>query len=305
LKKIKTKTIKPLPEVSPTVPTSDWPLLVFFSVLAVFFSLAFVFSTIIPLLQMTTYLKGIRTGWVQKVMKNDIIFTPYTYAQRVIRYEFLKYLEEQNIGASDISLLDGAILKMEESVQREGSSPYQYIRLGRAMEKKVEILRDPTYFKQAEVYYKKAISLSPKRQETSYAYGLSLIRQGRDRADEAVLVLTSALDKTIPISYYYLGLAEFNRGRETYTQSLEHLEFYFETKQVNPDQRASQDVYEKLFQYFYSTQDKQRVLISAARIKSLVGDPKGDFSKVIDFINKNNQLPTVQFNQTKLSGVVE
>lgn len=284
---------------------ADWPLMLFFSGLAIFFTLTFVFATVVPYFQMTTYLKYIRTGWAQKVIKTDFIFSPYTYAQRVIRYEFLKYLEAQNIGASDVVLLDGAIAKMQESVEIEGSSPYQYIRLGRAMERKVEILRDPAYFKLAEDYYKKAIALSPERQETFYAYGLSLLRQGRGRADEAVSVLTAKLDKTIPISYYYLGLAEFNAGTKTYINALAHMEFFFEKKLVNPDKNASQNVYERLFQYFYTIQDQKRMLTAAARFETLNGDPQGEYRKVIDFIRKNNRLPTLQFNQYKLSGVGE
>ena len=302
-KKVKTKSIKTVPKASPSVPSSDWPLIVFFFAIAAFFALAFILSTIVPFFQMTAYLENIRTGRIQKVLKTDFIFSPYTYAQRVIRYEFLKFLEEQNLGVSDISILNGGIIKMEEAVEREGSSPYQYIRLGRAVEKKVELLRDPSYFKLADEYYKKAIALSPKRQEASYAYGLSLIRQGRPRADEAVLVLTQAIDKSIPISYFYLGLAEFNLGRTSYARSLEHLEFYFETNQVNPDQNASQDVYEKLFHYFYGTQDKEKVLTSAARLENFNGETQGHYHKVIDFMNKNNQFPTLQFEKYKLSGV--
>jgi len=302
-KKIKTKTIKQQVEPIPVLPTApDWPLVVLFSAFAIFFTLSFVFSTMAPYFQMTKYLMNIKKGWIQKVPKTGFIFTPYTYAQRVIRYEYLKYVEEQNLGSGDIALLDDAIVKMEESAVIEGSSPYQYIRLGRAMERKVEILGDPTYFKQAEIFYKKAMTLSPKRQETAYAYGLSLMRQGKNRIEEAVSVLTVALDKTIPISYYYLALAEFNSGKPRYINALTHLETFFETNQGNPDPRASQDVYEKLFQYFYSTQDQKNVLITAARIRTLQGDPNGEYQKVLDFINIHKRLPVMQFNQSKLSG---
>ncbi len=302
-KKVKTKNTKTVAvEAPPPLPAfSDWPLIVFFSALAAFFTFAFVFSTMVPYFQMTTYLEDIRTGRVQKILKTDFIFSPYTYAQRVIRYEFLKYLEEQNLGAGDMPLLDGAIHKMEESVAIEGSSPYQYIRLGRAMERKVEVLRDPVYFQSADDYYKKAISLSPKRQETAYAYGLSLIRQGKDKADEAVLVLMRGLDKDIPISYYYLGLAEFNLGKKTYVSSLGHLEFYFEKSHENPDPNASQDVYQKLFHFFYNAQDTIRVQTAAARLDTFHSDPEGQYLKVVDFIKKNNQLPPLQFNGFKLS----
>jgi len=285
------------------VAPTDWPLIVFFSALAICFATAFIFSTMVPYFQMTTYLENIRTGRIQKIIKTDSIFTPYTYAQRVIRYEFLKYIEEQKLNAGNISLLDNAVEKMQESVAIEGSSPYQYIRLGRAMERKVEVLHDTQYFKLAEGYYKKAISLSPKRQEASYAYGLSLIRQGKPKASEAVAVLTGALDKTIPISYYYLGLAEFNFGKETYPKSLEHMEWFFETNTGNPDQNASRNIYERLLYHYYGAQDKTSVRIASARLASFHTDLEASYQKVIALIDKNNRLPTLQFNGDKLYSV--
>jgi tetratricopeptide (TPR) repeat protein len=227
---------------------------------------------------------------------------PYTYAQRVIRYEFLKYLEEQNLEARNIPLLNDAIQKMEESVEIEGSSPYQYIRLARGVERKVEILKDPSFYKPAEEYYKKAISLSPKRQEATYALGLSLIRQGKPRAQEAVLVLKSGLDKNIPISYFYLGLAEFNTGKSTYSDALEHLEFSFKQMHGAPDLNVARDVYEKLFYFFHGEKDKARLLTTAIRLEGFRGGKEGLYRQVIDSLNRDS-YPNLQFQGFKLLGV--
>jgi tetratricopeptide (TPR) repeat protein len=282
--------------------SSDWPLIVFFSALAAFFLTAFIFWTIIPFIQMSSYLSHIQAGRIQKIQKTDSIFWPYTYAQRVIRYEFLKTLEEQNIDARHISLLNDGIKKMEESVAIEGWSPYQYIRLGRSMEKKVELLHDPSFYKTAEEHYKKAIALSPTRQEVVYALGLSFIRQGKPRAKEAVSLLKSALEPRIPASYFYLGLAEFNAGAETYSDSLEHLEFFLQQASKNPDTRVVQDVYEKLFYFFYGAKDQTRLLTTASSLEKLHDPREALYRQVIDSLKKDI-YPVLNFEGHRLSGV--
>ncbi len=252
---------------------------------------------------MTAYLKAIASGKAHRVLKTDFIFSPYTYSQRLIRYEFLKYLEEQNVDTRTLPLFDGAIQKMEELVEREGTNPYQHIRLGRAFDKKAEILKDPSFFKTAEMYYKKAISLAPKRQEAYYAYGLSLVRQSR--AEEAIKILKdpSALDPDIPISYFYLGLAQFNRGKESYVESLDSMEFFFGRSAENPDQKVSKNIYEKFFYYFYETRDTVHFLASSSRLASLDADQRDLYLKIVDLMQKNEQFPPMEFRGGKLLNV--
>ncbi|MEK7702882.1 MAG: hypothetical protein AAB317_02865 [Nitrospirota bacterium] len=287
-------TSKKMPRAQKPMSTSDWLFFTFFSLLSAFFLFAFIFWTIVPFRQMYDYLTYLQNGRIQKIYKSDSIFTPYTYSQRVIRYEFLRHLEEQSNNARHIPLLDDAIKKMEELVVIEGSSPYQYIRLGRAFEKKAEILRDPSFYKQAEVYYQKGISLSPTRQEAIYALGLSLIRQGKPRSKEAVSLLKAGLDKTIPVSYFYLSLAEYNAGTETYPDALAHLEYFFNQAPLNPDIKVSRDLYEKLFRFYYAEKDQNRVITAGGRLVQFGGESAAVYQQLIASV-KQNVYPTLQF----------
>ncbi|MEK7286808.1 MAG: hypothetical protein AAB035_05875 [Nitrospirota bacterium] len=273
---------------------SDWAYFAFFITLTAFFLTAFIFWTIIPFRQMHDYLSYLQTGRIQKIHQSDSIFFPYTYSQRVIRYEYLRHLEEGAADVRHIPLLDNAIEKMKESVEIEGYSPYQYIRLSRALEKKVEILHDPSFYKQAEAYYQKGITLSPTRQEAIYALGLSLIRQGKPRAKEAISILKGGLDKTIPVSYFYLALAEFNSGTETYSDSLEHLEYFFNQVPVNPDMKVARDLYEKLFRFYYAEKDKPRLIAVGTRLASFGGEGVAVYRQLIDSVN-HDIYPPVDF----------
>ena len=275
----------------------------FFGALAAFFIGAFLYGTLLPFFQMTAYLTAITTGRAQKIHKTDFIFSPYTYAQRVIRYEYLKYLEEQNIDKTNLYIFDDAIVKMEELVAIEGSNPYQHIRLGRAFEKKVAILHDQTYFLRAEASYKKAIDLAPQRQETYYAYGLSLVRQNRLKEAIAMLERPPALDPDIPISYFYLGLAQFNLGKDSYIDVLKNLEFFFQRSADNPDQKISREIYEKLFVYFYQQHDPTRFVIAGERMANLDSENPGLYRQAISFMKDNSPFPTLEFQGNKLVSV--
>jgi len=275
----------------------------FFGALATFFVGAFLYGTLLPFFQMTTYLTAITSGKAQKIHKTDFIFSPYTYAQRMIRYEYLKYLGEQNIDKTNIAIYDDAIAKMEELVVIEGTNPYQHIQLGRAFEKKVDILHDQSYFLKAEESYKKAIELAPQRQETYYAYGLSLVRQNRLKEAVAMLERPPALDPEIPISYFYLGLAQFNLGQDAYIDVLKNLEFFFQRSADNPDQKVSREVYEKLLFYFYQQHDPTRFLIAGERIANLDASNQGLYLQAVALMKKNNQFPTLEFQGGKLVSV--
>ena len=281
-------------------------MLVVFGAIAAYFTVTFLYWTLVPFFQMTTYLGAVSKGRIQAIHKSDFIFSPYTYSQRMIRYEYLKYLEEQKIDRTTLYIFDNAIKKMEELVEIEGSNPYQHIRLGRAFEKKVEILQDHSYFMKAEESYKKAIALAPQRQETYYAYGLSLVRQNRLKEAIQMLGTPPALDHDIPISYFYLGLAQFNLGQEMYVDVIKNLEFFFQRSLDNPDKNVSREIYEKLLYYFYQQQDSIRLVIAAERMAQLNPDQQEIYRQVVHFIkSNNNQFPALEFQGGKLTSVTK
>ena len=300
----------PIPQAGKAEKTPDvsqstlWLLFVLFGGLALFFSVSFVFWTVIPFLQMTNYLGKVQEGKIRQIQKTEFIFSPYTYAQRVIRYEYLKYLEDQVTTQRDAPFLNHAVDKMEELVKKEGSNPYEHIRLGRAFDKKADLLKDPSYFKNSEHYYKEAIVLAPQRQEAYYAYALSLVRQ--NRSEEAVKILKEppALDPNIPISYFYLGLAQFNLGNATYVESLQNLETFFKTGAQNPDPHVSLGVYQRLFSHFYEQKDAERLLASAARLVSLDAERQPLYQKLVDAITTQKQIPVLEFQGGKISNIL-
>jgi len=300
------KTPPPQKGTKESPPASHGLMLVTFGVIAAFFSIALVFWTLIPYFQMTTYLGNVTKGRIQAIHKSDFVFSPYTYAQRMIRYEYLKFLEEQKIDKTTLYLFDDAIQKMEELVVIEGTNPYQHIRLGRAFEKKVDILQDHSYFAKADEYYRKAIELAPQRQETYYAYGLSLVRQNRLKEAVQMLSAPPALDPDIPISYFYLGLAHFNLGKETYIDVLKNLEFSFQRIPENPDINVSRNIYEKLLYHFYTQGDAQRMMTVSERLAQISPDQQPLYGQVIAWMKKNNnQVPSLQFQGGKLSTFME
>ncbi len=277
-----------------------WPLLLFFGSLAIFFSVSAVFWTIIPFFQMTTYLGLTHSGKANRVLQSDFIFSPYTYSQRLIRYEFLKQMEDQPLNERTLPNLDKAIAKMEELIEIEGTNPYQHIRVARAFDKKADFLNDAVYYKQAEKYYKQAIALSPTRQELHYAYGLSLVRQ--KRFDEAIHILNHypVLDPDIPISYFYLGLAQFNKGKEAYADALYNFEFYFGKSSEAPDPAVSKNIYEKLLSHFYEIKDPVRFPVVSYRLSFLDPKQQGSYLHIVEFIKKNNRFPSMVFRENKL-----
>jgi tetratricopeptide (TPR) repeat protein len=279
-------------------------LLLFFGPLAVFFVVSFIFWTLIPLSQMKQYLELMNQGKGNRILASEFIFSPYTYSQRLIRYEYLKYLEEQPLEKSHLLLLDEAIVKMEELVAREGSNPYQHIRLGRAFDKKATLLADPSFFKLSNKYYKKAIALSPTRQEAYYAYGLSLVRQ--KRAEEAVQILNHypVLDVAIPVSYFYLGLAQFNVGVTAYSDALHSFEIFFANSSQNPDSTVSKKLYEALLRYFYETRDQVRLSVAAARLSAFDPEQQASYLRVVDFVKKHNQVPQMGFEGNRLTTIL-
>jgi len=272
----------------------------FFGAIAAFFAVAFFYVTLVPFFQMAAYLGAVAKRNVQAIHQSKFIFSPYTYAQRVIRYEYVKYLEDQKIDKTTLPLFDNAIEKLEELVAIEGSNPYQHIRLGRAFEKKVDILGDRAYFLKADASYKKAIDLAPQRQEMYYAYGLSLVRQNRLQEAVKMLEAPPALDPDIPISYFYLGLAQFNLGTEAYINVMKNLEFFFQRSVDNPDPNVSREVYRKLLFYFYQQHDSERLLMTLERMVQLDSDNQGLYLQVITLMKNNNPFPTLEFQGVKL-----
>jgi len=280
-------------------------MLVFFGVTAVYCTVAFLFWTLVPFFQTTAYRKEIRKDRIQAIHRSNFIFSPYTYAQRPIRYEYLEFLKNKTIDATTLSIFEGAIKKMEEVIQIEGSDPYQYTLLARAFEKKAELLQDRSYLIKADEHYKNALALAPQRPELLHVYGFGLVRQNRFREAIQILGTTPALDPNFPISYLYLGMVQFNLGEDAYVDVIKNLEFFFQQPPREDPGEAnlnfSRVIYEKSLYYFYRQGDSPRFVIASERLAQLDPNQQSLYLQLVQLIkNNNSQLPLLEFQGGKL-----
>ena len=280
-------------------------LLVVFGILAAYFTVAFFYWTLVPFLQTIAYEREVRNDRIHNIHMSHFIFVPYTYAQRVIRQEYLKYLIAKDIDKTSMIFFDGAIAKMEELVAFEGTNPYQYFWLGRAFEKKVRVLKDRSYLFKAEEYFKKSMELAPQRQEPLYTYGHFLMRQ--NRFEEAVKIFGSqpALGHGVSISYFYLGQAQFNLGNAFYLESFKNLEFFFnQPVQENPDQGILRGIYAQLLYYFYQQGDAARFMMTAERLTKIDPNKQPLYAQMVQKIRNNgNLLPALLFQEGKFISI--
>jgi len=100
--------------------------------------------------------------------------------------------------------------QMLQQIKEKDYDVYDYLILGQ-----IDTLlggTDPKYFQSAEEFFKRAMELSPKRQQTFYTWARKRMSEGD--VDGAIEILKQPLsfDGKIPDSYWYLGLAYNQKG---------------------------------------------------------------------------------------------
>ena len=245
-----------------------------------------------------------RLGQVEQILNTNFIFSPYTNAQSLIRAGLLNNFPLNNL-RRDSQLYDKAIAYAEDQLRHGGTNLYEYVYLAIAYSKKGDFLNDKNFYDKAEEYFKKAINLSPKRQEMYYAYGQFLADQGR--YNESLSTFKKALDlgEQAIFSQLYYGLVLAASGDQSYGESLGHLEYFFnspgrytyQTDPFNPDLgwQRSKEVYNLFLRYYYEQKDVNRVLIVAKRLSELDEAQGASFRQIVDIINKTGQIPNIEF----------
>lgn len=287
--------------------STNLPLIIFFAVLAVVFTVAFIFSTVVPYFQMKTYFEKLHTGQFVQILNTDSIFSPYTYVQGLIRPDLLNHFSLANMNNVNNHSFDKAIAYQEDLLKQEGFNPYNYIFLATAYSTKGKLLHDQVSFEKAETYFKNAISISPTRQELYYSYGVFLSDQGRSAEAQEIYQQALNLGNQAIFSHFYLGLALITAGENNYIQALDHLETFFTSPYAHEDENYNQNAdpgwttskndYNKLLRYFYQKKDKDRVLIIAKRLSDLDQAQSQAYNQVIQIINQTGQLPVIDFEQ--------
>jgi tetratricopeptide (TPR) repeat protein len=145
------------------------------------FTLVVLAVTYIAFRQMLAYVPAISRGRMDLVYQNfDRVITPYTYVQPELRVSLLQQLvtavqrsdNPQAALQAARPLLMKAFSAAEEAVRREGWNSRAYSTIATTYEALGDLAS-------AEAYWKKALELSPRRQELLYSLALNYARRGR------------------------------------------------------------------------------------------------------------------------------
>ena len=142
---------------------------------------------------------------------------PYNYIQPTLRVQLMEALntsialENSNFDP----LTDVAIGALQEVIARNPNYDMRYyVLLGEVFNERGK--RQPEFLEKGEVVLKKALELSPRRQDIYYVLAFNLAIQGR--FEEAIETNKTAvsLDKNVARSHYNLGVSYVLAGRNYY-----------------------------------------------------------------------------------------
>lgn len=266
----------------------------------IYFAVVFFYWTLVPHMQMQTLYKTLdksfATGKNEYFTNATFVYSPWSYAQQLIRYDVVDLmLTQYKLGKvkTDHPIFSLAIQKLEEYVAREPNFPNYYFLLGRAYDK-LSDLHDNNMdeLKKGEEAYKKGLALNPYRQDGRYAYAINLMNQGRE--DESLKLIRETLEQNNAVAetYYYAGILELKSKKPDYDRVLADLEVAL-TGGINPDERLTKRAYEILFTIYYRTKNIPSFLKVINREKLLDPAQSETYSSIINYINENNRLPLI------------
>lgn len=264
-------------------------------VIGLFLVFSFITWTVVPFSQMKGYISFTRGEMSASELSEGVeeYFAPYTYAQNVIRTHFIGNAIDIYEGKeSEKNLLLQAVEKMKEVISVEPDNPRYYVKIGEAYEElgKRGLVE---YYSDAEEAFRKAIELSPQRQDVQYALALNLARQ--DRYDEAfeVMEYTLGLEERVASGHFvlsslYAADAQFDKAFEEVKKGME----------LNPAQVKSHDgsdiVVYTLLEHYYKQRDKERALEAADWLEYIRPDRKEGLDMIREYIN-SGEWRDVQF----------
>lgn len=272
-----------------------------FVCVSIFLAITFFVWTVFPYAQMATYIKNFEiamTGDMRPLEQSSFSFSPYTSVQPALRHKFLTHLFEHykagKLSSAYAPLVQLSIDKMIEVTDSTDHFPHYFTSIAKAYDELADFI--PTeameYHSKAEVYYKKALALSPNNfnPDNSFAYSINLTNQRRNA--EAITLLRKVLsyDTRIADTHYFLGLILFKAGAENNNEALEHLEFALD-KNVNPSPSITKKVYQNMLIHYYKKQDATHFVTVIKRLVTMDTDQKDTYEQILGEIEKTNNIP--------------
>lgn len=242
-----------------------------FGVLILFFSSSFYFS-LVAYSQMKEYLSALRTGNANLTLEAfRKSLTPYTYAQENIRTHFASYMQDYNgRGEKADRMILESLVALEGLVAFEKYDPRNFLVLSQSYLAFAEAKGDFNLLKSAEFYARKALELSPRRQNVRYLVGEILVLEGRLKEAVSLLRETLAQEPAVGDSHFHLALALLDEGKDSWPEAFDELEAAFSSKGLYTlkarDEVFLSKIYQDLFEYFLKTRDTRRFVATAQRL---------------------------------------
>jgi O-antigen ligase len=228
----------------------------------IFFSgFLFIRNDFIGYIQMRKYNNLINKNDTKLVVnKINTVFSPFTTAQFNIREHFLLFVDEYYRGDSDNlrRLSDISIVRGQELVKKNPYRNKLLLILSNIYLNKSQKLNDTNIIIAGEKYFYKVLELSPNRSDFNYNLALNLFVQ--KKYDESFI--------------YFEKSADLNGGMFI---------------------KESEKIYENLFKHFFETKNKQDFIRTAKRLKENNYANSNVLDSIIDYINKNNKWPKIDF----------
>lgn len=193
----------------------------------------------------------------------DSVLSPFTVAQSNIR-RVLFSITNNNFDKENKEILkfsDKAILKGEEYLEKNPSDLLFLVYLAKDYTDKGRKSKDIRLLEGGELCFKKALEIVPNRPDFNYGVAINLFHQ-----------------KRYSESFIYLD--------EAFSSSPE---YYIKNKET------AEDFYVFYFKYFLQEKDLKNMIKSANRLQENNYSNSDDLAKIIDYIEKNNTWPRINF----------
>jgi len=237
---------------------------IFFSALALFICFVFVRNDLSSYIQMKKY-GALREKSDPKIMSEEIdkVFEPFTVAQASIRDDFLVFVSK-NYDANNefiVKLFNTSIIKAEEYVNRAPFDLRFLAHLAEVYSNKGNELNNPIFLKKGEECIRKVLIYAPNRPDFNFDLALNLFYQQR------------------------------------YKESFNYFEKVLD---INPsflpqNGKIVQNIYPLFFQYFYIDRDKDNFIKTIKRLEEYKYTNAGDLDGLIEYMEKNNTWPNINF----------
>lgn len=238
---------------------------IFFCILTLFLCFVFFRGDVPSYVNMKEYLSLKKENNPELMLsKVDRIFTPFTVAQANIRNDFLlTYGSNTDMkNASLIKLNEIAVSKEEEFINKRPFDSQSLVYLANVYSGEGKNLKDQSLLEKGEGYFRKVVTLAPNRPDSNYGLALNLYYQMK--FGESFIYFEKALD-------------------------LDSIFFAKDIERIN-------SIYFSFIQYFYALKDQDNFIKATARLKENNYAGSAVLEQIIEFINKTNTWPVVNFN---------